>query len=137
MTDGGKPEWITPLMVLAIHADQVRVHGGAPGLRDEALLDSALGRPRNRWSYGDEPDLADLAAAYLFGLVRNHPFTDGNKRTAFQVTYVFLGLNSYDLEADEAEVVAVMDAAAGGELDESRIADWLRARMRSEREDPQ
>lgn len=117
-------------MVLAIHADQVRQHGGSTGIRDEAGLQSALARARHRWGYEQAAKLTDLAAAYGHGIVTNHPFVDGNKRTAFQTMYVFLGLNGLRILAEEAEVVAVMVDLASGRLDEAGLARWLSARTK-------
>jgi death-on-curing protein len=113
--------------VRAIHADQIREHGGSLGLRDAGLLESALERPRHRWHYEPTSDLMRLAAAYGYGLARNHAFIDGNKRVAFQVMYVFLGLNGYRISAPEPEVVAIMLSVADGRTDEQALADWLRA----------
>ena len=113
-------------MIRAIHAGQVREHGGTLGLRDEALLESALARPRHRYGYDEGVDLIGLAAAYGFGLARNHPFIDGNKRVAFQAMYVFLGLNGYRIDAEEAAVVRLMLAVAAGEISEPELDAWLR-----------
>ena len=113
-------------VVLALHADQVRTHGGSPGLRDSGLLESALDRPRNRLGYAPESDLFSLAASYGFGIARNHAFVDGNKRVAFQAVYLFLGLNGFRIEAPEEEVVAVVLALASGELAEVELSSWLR-----------
>jgi death-on-curing protein len=113
-----------------MHFDQIRVHGGLAGLRDEAALDSALARPRNRLAYGRNPDLAALAAAYAFGLARDHPFRDGNKRVAFLTAVVFLGLNGYEFDSPDAEVVSQMVALAAGRLTEARLASWIRAHIR-------
>jgi death-on-curing protein len=124
-----EPTWVPRIVVEAIHLDQIREHGGMPGLRDERLLESALARPRHKWTYKRKPDLASLAAAYGYGLVRNHAFRDGNKRVAFLAMTVFLGLNGYDLVAEEAEVVTVMIAAAEGSLSEAELAKWIRRRM--------
>jgi len=96
---------------------------------DEGLLDSALARPRNRWAYGADPDLADLAAAYAHGLAGNHPIVDGNKRVAFLAAYTFLGLNDHDLEAPEPAAVAAVVALAAGELSEEGFAAWVRRHM--------
>lgn len=112
-----------------IHFDQTRQHGGAHGVRDTGLIESALSRPKNKWHY-ESADIFVLAAAYGFGIVKNHGFEDGNKRTAFLVLYTFLGLNGYDLEAPEEEVVRVMTAVADGSLDEEGFADWVRSRAR-------
>lgn len=113
-------------MVLAFHSHQIQEHGGGLGLRDRGSLESALDRPRNKRHYAPETPLVDLAAAYGFGLARNHPFVDGNKRVAFQAMYVFLRLNGFVIEAGEPEVVRVVLAVAAGELDESGLAEWLR-----------
>lgn len=128
MTERPEPRWVRRTVVLAIHADQVRRHGDSLGVRDEGLLDSALERTPNCWHYDPGADLAALAAAYGAGIAKNHPFVDGNKRTAFQIMYVFLGLNDLRLVADEPDVVALMLDVAGGGLNESELADWLRAR---------
>jgi death-on-curing protein len=113
----------------AVHVDQLREHGGLPGLRDENALESALARPRQKWSYGEHADLALLAAAYGFGIAANHPYRDGNKRAAFLAMAVFLGLNGYEIEAPEAEVVTIMTALAAGERTEGQLADWLREHL--------
>ena len=125
-----EPRWVSRLLVEAMHFDQLRAHGGMPGLRDDGALDSALARPRNKRAYGRRVDLAALAAAYAFGLARSHPFNDGNKRLAFLTAVVFLGLNGWDFEAPEAEVVAHMVALAAGRLTEAKCAAWFRAGMR-------
>lgn len=117
------------LVVEAIQLDQVREHGGLAGLRDENLLEAALAQPRHQWSYKRRPDLPRLAAAYAYGLTRNHPFHDGNKRVAFVTALVFLGLNGRDVVADEADVVAVMLRAAAGRITEVALAKWFRARL--------
>ncbi|MFH1765971.1 MAG: type II toxin-antitoxin system death-on-curing family toxin [Gemmatimonadota bacterium] len=113
-------------VVLAVHADQIKEHGGSPGLRDRGLLDSALNRPRNRFAYESGSDLCDLASSYGFRIAKNHPFVDGNKRVAFQAIYLFLGLNGLRVDAEEEEVVALILALASGELDEPDLASWLR-----------
>jgi death-on-curing protein len=121
-----EPRWLVVPHLLAIHADQIRSHGGAVGLRDRPLLESALQRPRNLFGYDANADLATLAAAYGFGLARNHPFFDGNKRVAFQAMYVFLGLNGFRIDAPEGEVVTTILALASDNLDEAALAAWLR-----------
>lgn len=125
------PYWIAVEVVLAIHEEQIAEHGGGAGIRDRGLLDSALARPRNAISYGD-PDLCDLAAAYAFGIARNHPFIDGNKRTAFVVCELFLALNGLTLIADDADCVLTMVALAAGDLPEDAVAAWLRDHTRSQ-----
>ena len=121
-----EPRWLVVPHLLAIHADQIRSHGGAVGLRDRSLLESALQRPRNLLGYDANADLAALAAAYGFGLARNHPFVDGNKRVAFQAMYLFLGLNGFRIDAPEGEVVTTILALASDNLDESALAAWIR-----------
>jgi len=121
-----EPVWITPDVVLAIHETALSEHGGLPGVRDEGLLASALGRPRNKWAYEETADIHDLAAAYGFGLAKNHPFADANKRTAFQTMFVFLHLNGLRLVAEEAEAVVTMVRLAAGKLPEAKLAAWLR-----------
>jgi death on curing protein len=118
------PVWVLPSVIEAVHDAQVAEHGGAAGMRDAGLLASALARPRNLHAYG-ETDLCRLAAAYASGIVRNHPFVDGNKRTAFLAAYVFLGLNGLELAADEAAAAAAMLTLASGEMGEQAFAEWL------------
>jgi death-on-curing protein len=113
------------VVVDAVHWDQLREHGGLAGIRDEAALESALARPRHKWRYRETTDLASLAAAYGFGLCRNHPYRDGNKRVAFVVMAVFLQLNGFTPKADDTEVVTVMLALANGKLSERELAAWL------------
>lgn len=120
--------WIDPAVVLAVHEEQLAEHGGAAGVRDAGLLESALARPRNLAHYG-EPDLCELAAAYAFGLARNHPFIDGNKRSAFVATELFLVLNGWQLVASDADCVLIMLSLASGEIDEPTFAAWLRGRV--------
>ena len=122
--------WVAEAVAKAAHAEQLAEHGGGEGVRDEGLLDSAMARPRNAAAYG-EPDAVELAAAYAFGIARNHPFVDGNKRTAAVVSETFLALNGYRLEASDAELVVAFLALAAGELSEDELADWLRERLRA------
>ena len=117
------------LVVDAAHLDQLREHGGLPGVRDENGLEAALARPRQKWHYKPGVDLATLAAAYAFGLAKAHAFNDGNKRTAFLAAVIFLGLNGKDLAATEAEVVQAMTALAAGSLTEPAMATWIRERL--------
>jgi death-on-curing protein len=124
-----EPFWLDRDAVLILHDEQIAEHGGAPGLRDAGLLESALARPRNAWSYG-ERDLARLAALYAGGLVRNHPFLDGNKRAGFLAAYVFLYVNGLDLQTTDGEVIAHTLALAASEIDEETFAAWLRDRSR-------
>lgn len=117
--------WVLPAVADAAHAEQLAEHGGGEGVRDAGLMASALARPQNLVAYGD-PDAAALAAAYAFGIARNNPFVDGNKRTAAVVSETFLMLNGYDLTATDAEVVAAFVALAAGELTEAELTDWFR-----------
>jgi death on curing protein len=122
-----EPVWLNRVIVEAIHADQVREHGGQAGLRDEGLLESALARPRHVWSYDPDAGLPRLAAEYGFGLARNHAFLDGNKRTAFVAMNVFLILNGYEIETAETEAVDVMLRLATGSLDLDGLVQWIEA----------
>lgn len=124
-----EPRWLTRQMLEAVHDAQLREHGGSTGTRDQALLESALARPRQKFAYGARVDLATLAAAYAFGIARNHGFVDGNKRAAFMAAYVFLGLNGQDLEAAEPDVVTTMEHVASGRLTEEGLASWIREKL--------
>ena len=121
-----EPRWVSRLVVDAIQTDMLLNHGGVPGLRDEDLLESALARPRQRFAYDTTIHLTALTAAYGFGLARNHPYNDANKRVAFVTMAVFLGLNGLEFTASETEVVTTMVALASGALDEDSLADWIR-----------
>jgi death-on-curing protein len=111
--------------VLAIHDEQLAIHGGSAGLRDAALLESALDRPRNKWAY-ENAELPELAAAYGYGIARNHPFIDGNKRTALLAIYTFLGVNGVDFIVPEADAAAMIVSLAAGEIGEESLARWIR-----------
>ena len=119
--------WVRADVVYAVHDAQLAEHGGLPGLRDQGMLESALARPRNQAAYGN-PDAAALAAAYAFGLVRNHPFTDGNKRTGWVTARLFLADNGYRLHFDPADAVRTVEALAAGKLSEAELAAWFRER---------
>ena len=122
--------WIEKPLALAIHDRQLAEHGGGSGVRDEALLDSALARPQQLFAYGDPPpDLAALAASLAYGIARNHPFVDGNKRTAAVTCETFIRLNSGALQADDLELYPVYIALAEGSLAEDELAAWLRAHL--------
>ncbi|SRR6266545_78266 len=125
--------WIEEAVVLALHEEQLAEHGGAVGLRDLGLLQSALARPRHLAAYG-KPDVAALAAAYGYGIACNHPFVDGNKRTAFTVTELFLTLNGYELLADDSLCVITIFRLAEGSLTEAEFSDWIRANLTTSRE---
>ena len=114
------------MVVDAIHNDQLREHGGLPGIRDENVLESALARPQQKWHYAERIDIATLAAAYGFGLVKNHRYRDGNKRIGFLALVTFLGINGYDLKVTDAEVIAEILALADGRVSEETLADWIR-----------
>lgn len=117
--------WISRRALLLLHGESLAIHGGAAGLRDAGLLDSALARPANLFAYGS-PDVFDCAAAYAFGLIRNHPFVDGNKRAAFLAAGLFLRLNGLRLAAPQADATHTVFALAAGELPEPDFAAWLR-----------
>jgi death-on-curing protein len=121
--------WVDRRALLLLHADSLAEHGGAAGLRDEGLLDSALARPLNLAAYG-EPDIAALAASYGVGLAKNHAFVDGNKRAAFLAVGLFLALNGQRLVASQVEATTTMLALAEGSLDEAGFADWIRRHTR-------
>jgi death on curing protein len=123
-----KWRWINKQALLLLHADSLAEHGGAPGLRDEGLLDSALARPLNLVAYGS-PDAADLAASYGVGLAKNHAFVDGNKRAAFLSVGLFLALNGLRLKVGEAQATLTMLAVAAGGVEEARFAAWIRQHM--------
>jgi death on curing protein len=118
-------QWVDKQLLVLLHDESLAEHGGASGLRDNGLLESALARPLNLVAYG-EPDVADLAAAYGVGLAKNHPFVDGNKRAAFLAVGLFLALNGFRLTASQADATLTMLSVAAGELDEPAFADWIR-----------
>ncbi|MDO5653859.1 MAG: type II toxin-antitoxin system death-on-curing family toxin [Brachymonas sp.] len=120
--------WVDRAALLLLHDESLAEHGGSPGVRDENLLESALARPRHLAEYG-EPDVADLAASYAFGLARNHAFIDGNKRAAFLAAGLFLALNGYRLAVNQADATMNMLALAAGEMEEAAYAAWLREHM--------
>lgn len=124
-----EPAWLDIGIVLDFHAEQLALFGGADGVRDVGLLESALARPINKLAYG-ESDLAVLAAAYGFGIARNHPFVDGNKRTALASMIVFLGLNRIDLDAPPEQATAIILGLAAGEIGEEALAHWIRDHIR-------
>ena len=120
------PIWLERTVMVAVHGMLLAEFGGAPGLRDEGLLDSALARPKNLLAYGDKPDLSALAAAYAAGILKNHPFVDGNKRVAFMAAFIFLERNGRALTASETDATAVMLDVAASRLDEGALTVWLR-----------
>lgn len=128
MPEKPEPIWLDTEIALAVHDRQLAEHGGGTGIRDAGMLDSALARPLNRWSYGDA-DLPALAAAYAFGIARNHPFVDGNKRTAWVLARLFLALNGAELRFTPEDAIQAMLALAAGEVGEEELAGWLRERV--------
>jgi death-on-curing protein len=125
----GEPKWISKKALLLLHQESLAMFGGAQGLRDEGLLDSAPARPQNTYAYVPESTIAELAAAYGFGLAKNHPFVDGNKRLAFLSIGLFLMINGYRLTADQVDATQTMLAVAGGDLDEHGLAQWISAHI--------
>jgi death on curing protein len=123
-----EPIWLDATDALAIHDRQLSEHGGGTGVRDLTMLESALGRPVNQWHYGSD-DPAMLAAAYAFGVARNHPFVDGNKRTAWVLARLFLMINGYEIAFDKEDAVRTVLALAAGHLSEDELADWFRTRL--------
>jgi death-on-curing protein len=121
-----EPAWLSRVVVDAIHNDQLREHGGLPGIRDENVLESALARPQQKSHYADSTDVPALAAAYAFGLVKNHPYRDGNKRIGFLAMVTFLGMNGHDFSATDADVVAEILALADDAVSEEALAGWIR-----------
>ncbi len=126
-----EPEWLIKAVVLALQEEQLAEHGGQPGIQDEALLDSALDRPKNQFFYGI-PDIYDLAAAYAYGLIRNHPFLDGNKRASLVVSETFLLLNGFTVAATEDAKLTVWLALADGKIAEAELAKWFRTNARED-----
>jgi death-on-curing protein len=120
-----EPRWISLAVVMAVHEAQLSEHGGAAGVRDQGLLESALARPRQIYTYAGNPRLTQLAAAYAWGIAKNHPFVDGNKRTAWVLCATFLELNGQHLTADPALVVEIMLGVAAGKVSDEEMALWL------------
>jgi len=121
-----EPTWVLDNVVQAVHSLLLAEHGGSSGIRDEVLLDAAHSRPKQKFSYESKPSLFELAAAYSFGITKNHPFIDGNKRTAFTIGTLFLELNGYKLAAPEAAAAIAFDNLAAGNLSEDKLAAWLK-----------
>ena len=128
MTQAPEPRFIGADVAVAVHDRQLAEHGGLPGVKDHGLLDSAMARPLNKHAYG-ESDPCALAAAYAYGIARNHPFADGNKRTAWVIARLFLELNDVKLAFDKADAIRMMLALAAGELEEDRVAAWFRTHL--------
>jgi death-on-curing protein len=120
-----EPDWLAVELIVAIHDEQLAIHGGLAGIRDTALLESALDRPRNKWAY-ESAELPELAAAYGYGIAKNHPFVDGNKRTSLLAIYTFLGINGVDFIVPEADVAAMIFALAAGEVSEESLTRWIK-----------
>lgn len=125
-----QPKWIDKRALLQLHEESLATFGGATGLRDEGLLDSALGRALNVWLYDKSVDLASLAAAYGFGIAKNHAFVDGNKRAAFLAMGLFLAINGKRLRADQVDAINTILSLAAGTLDEHALADWIRKQIK-------
>ena len=123
-----EPVWLDAEVALAIHDRQLAEHGGGTGVRAPDMLESALGRPQNKWAYGED-DLCAIAAAYAFGVARNHPFVDGNKRTAWVLARLFLALNQVKLTFKPEDAITTVLALAAGDLSEEELADWFRGRL--------
>ena len=121
-----EPPWLTRLVIDAIHADQIREHGGLAGVRDENALESTLARPRHKRLHDETTDLATLAAAYAFGLIQNHPYRDGNKRVGLVAMVTFLGLNGEELVATEPEILTIILQIAASRVTEADLAEWIR-----------
>ncbi len=121
-----EPVWIPRVVIEAIHLDQIREHGGLTGIRDVDLLESAMARPKHKWTYEENTDLAALAAAYCYGIAKNHPFNDGNKRVGFLSLVVFLGLNGISFHASDEGVVSIILGLASGQISEDDLAAWIR-----------
>ena len=128
MSGRTEPEWLSLDIALAVHDRQLAEHGGPTGVRDQGMLESALARPLNQWTYGED-DLCALAAAYAYGIARNHPFADGNKRTAWVFARLFLRLNSQTISFTPREAIDTVLTLAAGDLTEAALADWFRARI--------
>ena len=128
VADRVEPIWLDARDANAIHERQLAEHGGGQGVRDQGLLESALARAKNHWAYSED-DPAKLAAACAFGIARNHPFVDGNKRTAWVIARLFLVLNGHRLAFTATDAIAFMLALAAGELSEDQVADWFRERV--------
>ena len=124
-----EPAWLDRLILEALHADQIMEHGGSLGIRDEGLLESALARPQQKWHYEPRSDPATLAAAYAFGVAKNHPFIDGNKRAALVAAYTLLAVNGFELEAPEPEAVTLILGTADGSISEEDLASWIRSHL--------
>jgi death-on-curing protein len=124
-------KWLLESVVLAVHEAQLAEHGGGTGIRDEGALRSALVRAENREAYGEDADAADLASAYGFGIARNHPFIDGNKRTAFVAMELFLDINGWGLEADDDACIAATEGVAAGTISEAELAEWIRRQIKA------
>lgn len=122
-----EPVWLTATQVRMLHAESLALFGGAPGVRDGGLLESALGRPRHLWAHGDQVTIFDLAAAYAFGIAKNYAFVDGNKRVAVLALRAFLFRSGYQFEPNPVELVTVMEEGGGGTFEEGRVAEWAHA----------
>jgi len=128
-----EPQWILERAAIAIHGRQLAEHGGLEGIRDHGLLSSAMARPRNLLAYGEpKSDIAALAACYAFGIIKNHPFVDGNKRTAYVLCRTFLKLNGFDIDATDIEKYETFLAVAEGALNEEQLIQWIRSKLKAD-----
>lgn len=125
MSEPVEPTWLNLTQARMLHAETINLFGGALGIRDKGLLQSALGRPQNHYAYGEAPSIYELAAAYGYGIARNHPFIDGNKRTTLLAIRAFLFRNGYRFDPDQVETVTVMEGVAAGSVTEEEIAAWI------------
>lgn len=131
-----EPAWVLEQLVLAVHQMLLAEHGGSPGIRDHSLLNSALARPQQRFAYQPDSTSFELAAAYSYGIARNHPFIDGNKRVALAVGAVFLEINGFTLDAPEPEAVIMFEQLAAGNLTEAELADWFEKSSEKQQPEP-
>jgi death-on-curing protein len=122
-----EPKWLSIIQVRMLHAESIQLFGGSPGIRDVALLESALDRAKNKWHYDETVSLFELAAAYGFGIAKNHPFVDGDKRTSLLAIRSFLFINGYHFNPEEVETVTVIEGMEAGRVDEMQLADWIEA----------
>lgn len=126
-----EPFWVLEQVVISVHKMLLSEHGGSPGIRELALLESALSKPKQRFAYEPESSIFELAASYSVGLAKNHPFIDGNKRIAFTTAAIFLELNGFTFQAPESEVVIFFENLASGNISEHELSDWLKASSNS------
>lgn len=134
MSGSNEPRWLSITQVQMLHSESIQLFGGSPGVRDISLLESALGRPRNKWHHNPKVSVFELAAAYAFGIVKNHAFIDGNKRTSLLSIRSFLYTSGHHFHPDEVETVTIIEGLAGGRVDENQLTDWIEANSTSKAE---